>query len=269
MAIRTEEHATELRDRALIADESEGELLARFTAHGLFCDIERLDQGAFLEVLLQRRFLSLLFPVIYDVGIDGLTDATAITLAREILREEYPGSGGSERSHREDLVCDLLSLGAKRSQILGSRPSAVTVSVIEETLALTLDAAAADGDIPVLAILRFWGEVLVSVEYGEFWRRMEGQFRAAGVSSRFYQPHHEHDGREPLATASQSSLTHSGRLGACLVGLLDVAGGTEQLARTEQQVLATRMRFYDQFIASRDPARTTTALPLRERAWLP
>jgi hypothetical protein len=224
-------------------------LLVRFTGHGLLRDIERLDQGAFLEILLQRRFLSLLFPVVYDVGIDGLTDVTAIELVREILREEYPGPSGSKPSHREDLVYDLLVLGATRSQVLASRPSAVTVSVIEETLALMLEAAAADSDIPVLTMLRFWGEVIVSVEYGEFWRRMKGQFDAAGVSSRFYQPHHDHDGREPLATASQSSSTHSGRVGACLARLLDDDRGAKLFVRTEEQVLAARMRFYDQFAA--------------------
>jgi hypothetical protein len=235
-------HGREVRHRALTADESEAELLARFTAHGLFRDIEQLDHSTFLEVLLQRRFLSLLFPVIYDVGIDGLTDPTAISLVREILREEYPGASGSKPSHREDLVCDLLTLGATRSQVLTSRPSAVTVSVIEETLALMLDAAAADSEVPVLTILRFWG-------------RIEKQFHAAGMPSRFYQPHHDHDGREPLATASQSSLTHSGRVGACLVRLLQDDGGMEQFDRTEQQVFATRMRFYDQFLASTDSGR--------------
>ena len=168
---------------------------------------------------------------------------------REILREEYPDALGSKPSHREDLVYDLVVLGATRSQVLASRPSAVTVRVVEETLGLMLDAAAADSDIAVLTMLRFWGEVIVSVEYGEFWRRMEGRFHAAGVSSRFYQPHHAHDGREPLAQASQSSVTHSGRFGACLVRLLDDDRAAKQFVRTEEQVLATRMRFYDQFAA--------------------
>jgi hypothetical protein len=123
--------------------------------------------------------------------------------------------------------------------------------VVEETLALILDAAAAGGDVAVLTILRFWGEVLVSVEYGEFWRRMEEQFEAAGVASRFYHPHHRHDGREPLALASDTSSTHSGRLGARLARLLEADGAAEQFARAEQQVLAGRMRFYDQFVPER------------------
>jgi hypothetical protein len=238
---------TEVRRLALIADASEAELLARFTAHGVFVDIEGLRQEAFLEILLQRRFLSLQFPVVYDIGIDGLADDTAVRLVREILREEYPDASGATPSHREDLVCDLLALGATREQILASRPTPVTTGVIEETLELMLDAAAADDDVRVLTLLRFWGEVLVSVEYGEFWRRMEGWFRAAGVASRFYRSHHQHDGCEPLATASESLPTHSGRLGGCLVRVLASDGDAQEFVRTEQAVLAARMRFYDQF----------------------
>lgn len=241
-------HGPEVRDRVLSSDAAEAELLAQFTGHRLFAAIDDLDRAAFLEVLLQRRFLSLLFPVVYDIGIDGLADEASTRLVREILREEYPDPTGATPSHREDLVGDLLALGATREQIMGARPSAVTASVVRETVALMLDAAAAPGDGAVLTILRFWGEVLVSVEYGEFWRRMEGELEAAGVASRFYHPHHHHDGREPLAEAAQDSATHSGRLGACLVrALAQEPGAAEVFTRVERAVLAARMRFYDQF----------------------
>jgi hypothetical protein len=229
------------------ADDIESEFLARFTAHRVFTEIERLPEEAFLDVLLQRRFLSMLFPVMYDAGIDGLTDATAIMLVREILREEYPDPSGNTPSHREDLVHDLLVLGATREQVLSCRPSPVTAAVLEGTLALMADAGARGGDLEVMTILRFWGEVLVSVEYGEFWRRMRSGFDAAGTASRFYQPHHDHDGRDPLATAVESSCTHSGRLGACLVRLLAGDGAEERFAETERRVLELRFEFYDQF----------------------
>ena len=239
----------EVRERVLSADGVEAELLSEFMAHPLFAAVEQRDRCAFLEVLLQRRFLSLLFPVVYDVGIDGLGDEAAGRLVREILREEYPDPTGATPSHREDLVADLLALGATREQILAARPTAATTAVIEQTLALVLEAAAAPGDVAVLTILRFWGEVLVSVEYGEFWRWMAGRFAAAGVASRFYHPHHHHDGREPLAAASERSTTHSGRLGACLARLLSHdAGAPQEFVRVEQAVLAGRLRFYDQFV---------------------
>jgi hypothetical protein len=131
--------------------------------------------------------------------------------------------------------------------VLASRPTATTAGVVESTLGLMLDAAAEGDDVGVLTILRFWGEVVVSVEYGEFWRRMEREFEAAGTASRFYHPHHHHDGREPLATASESSRTHSGRLGACLTSVLAADGALQRFASTEEQVLAGRLRFYDQF----------------------
>jgi hypothetical protein len=43
----------------------------------------------------------------------------------------------------------------------------------------------------LLTILRFWGEVLVSVEYGELWRRMARHLTSDGENrSVFYYPHH-------------------------------------------------------------------------------
>lgn len=248
MADGADADGTDVRHPALIADEYEAELLARFSAHRLVRSIEQLEHSDFLRVLLQRRFLSLQFPVMYDIGIDGLADPGALTLAREILREEYPDASGCTPSHREDLVSDLLVLGATKQQVLASRPTSVTTMVVEETLALILDAARSRSVIGVLTILRFWGEVLVSVEYGEFWGRMETLFLAAGVASRFYHPHHHHDGREQLATAMRSAQTHSGRLGACLAPLLATGSAVAQLTRTEDRVLGSRLRFYDQFV---------------------
>ena len=229
------------------ADAVEGELLERFTAHPVFRGIETIDDAAFLEILLQRRFLSLMFPVMYDLGIDGLTEPVAVKVVREILREEYPDPSGETPSHREDLVADLLTLGATRGQVLGSRPSAVTQSVIERSFALLAEASESETDLELMTIIRFWGEVLVSVEYGEFWRRMESRFTAAGTPSRFYHPHYHHDGRDPLATAGDDAATHSGRLGACLVRLLDGDDGEERFAAAEARVLALRLEFYDQF----------------------
>ncbi len=241
------EHGTALRPHSVSADALEDELLARFTAHPVFRRIEEIGHDAFLEILLQRRFLSLMFPVMYDLGIDGLTEPMAIRVVREILREEYPDPSGETPSHREDLVADLVALGATRAQVLGARPSAVTQSVIERSFALLAEASVSATDLELMTIIRFWGEVLVSVEYGEFWRRMEAEFAAAGAPSRFYHPHHHHDGRDPLATAGDDAATHSGRLGACLVRLLDGDDGEERFAAAEARVLALRLEFYDQF----------------------
>jgi hypothetical protein len=231
----------------MTVDAIEGELLERFTAHRVLTGLERLPRPAFLEILLQRRFVSLMFPVMYDIGIDGLTDPTAIKLVREILREEYPDPTGNTPSHREDLVHDLVVLGATRADILGCRPTPATLAAIERTFGLIGEAAAASRDLELMTILRFWGEVLVSVEYGEYWRRMEAEFQAKGTASRFYHPHYHHDGRDPLASATAASSTHSGRFGACLVRLLTDSDGERRFAEAERRVLAMRLEFYDQF----------------------
>jgi hypothetical protein len=217
----------------------------------VLAQIQTLSQAQFMRLLLQRRFLSLVFTAMYDIAIDGLSDPVAIRLVREILREEYPDPTGQTPSHREDLVHDLLALGATRTQILDSRPTDVTGAVVSETLALMCDAAADPGDVKVLTVLRLWGEILVSVEYGEYWRRMESDLGGDRARSRFYVAHQLHDGCEPLATASDASDTHSGRLGACLKRLLDDDRAAEQFIEVEEQVLALRLRFYDQFEADR------------------
>lgn len=251
MADGTSRHGTQVRDLAMTPDVAEAELLARLTEHPVLRDLDSLEHAQFMRLLLQRRFLSLVFTVMYDIAIDALTDPIAITLVREILREEYPDSSGATPSHREDLVTDLIVLGATRAQILGCRPTDVTASVVTETLALMCDAAADLSDVKVLTILRLWGEILVSVEYGEYWKRMEAQFASTGARSRFYMGHLLHDGCEPLATASDASETHSGRLGWCLKRLLVGDLALEQFVEVEEQVLALRLRFYDQFARAR------------------
>jgi len=219
----------------------------RLLAQPVFAAADELDDAALLRVLLQRRFVSLLFAPVYDIGIDGLRDSTALRLAREILREEYPDHSGGTPSHREELVSDLISLGATRQQVVAARPSAETTATIAETLTLALDLAAEPGDVAVLTLLRLWGEVLVAVEYGRLWSRMEPRFAQTGVASRFYRPHYDHDGHEPLADATADSRTHSGRLGWCLAQALADDAAVARFEQVGQRVLNIRLRFYGQF----------------------
>src|SRR5206468_2359777 len=137
---------------------AERQLLERPTGHRVFQTIGTLGEEELLAVLLQRRFISMIFVPIYDMAIDALSDPSAITVVRQILREEYPGQHGTTPSHREDLVHDLLLLGATKDQILASRPSPATTSIIEDTLRLMYAAGSSTSrDIEVLAMLRFWG----------------------------------------------------------------------------------------------------------------
>ena len=228
------------------ADAEEAALLERFVAHPVLAHIETLSDERLLDLLLQRRFISLIFTPVYDMGIDALSDAGAVRLVREIVREEYPGEHGDKPSHREELVADLLALGATREQILASRPTPATLDALTTSLGHMARAGSEQGDLGVLTILRFWGEVVVAVEYGEYWRRMGDRFDAP---SRFYYEHYSHDGRDALTTASAASATHSGRLGAHVAGLLEAPGALETFVEIERRVVDTRLRFYDQFAA--------------------
>jgi hypothetical protein len=226
----------------LDADRAEQRLLSRLTSHPLLREAGALSHEQLIEVLLQRRFISMIFTPIYDMGIDALSMAAALQVAREIVREEYPDG---KPSHREDLVVDLLALGATRRQILGCRPTATTTATLIETFELMSEAGAAGDDIGVLGILRFWGEVVVAVEYEQFWKAIRPHFLTSTRPSRFYEAHYTHDGCEPLATASLK--THSGRLGVCLRELLISHSTTDALANVQTRVIESRLRFYDQF----------------------
>lgn len=231
-------------------DEFEDGLIERFRSHPVLAGVPMLSDAQFTAVLLQRRFLSLAFTPAYDVAIDLLEDEVGVRLARVILREEYPDAAGHTRSHREDMRDDLLELGISRAELVESRPTAVTSSTIAGTLDLIADAGQhADSDLRLLTIMRFWGEILVSVEYDRLWCRMEPLLVRNGENrSRFYYPHLVHDAKaHPLATASLLSTTHADQLGVRLSELLETAGAAESFRETEQAILGLKMTFYDQF----------------------
>src|SRR3569833_3083201 len=209
-------------------DDFENALSERFERHPVLAGVTLLSDADFAAILLQRRFLSLAFTPAYDLAIDLLEDEVGLRLARIILREEYPDSNGHTQSHREDMKDDLLQLG--------------------------------DSDLRLLTILRFWGEVLVSVEYGRFWRRMEPLLTSGGENrSRFYYPHHVHGAKaHSHAPASLLSATHSDRLGMRLSDLLTREDSGACFREIEQAILDIKLDFYQQFApmlpAERAPA---------------
>lgn len=228
----------------------EDDLIEQLRQHPVLKDLELLADADFVAVLLQRRFLSLAFTPAYDLAIDLLNDEKGLKIARVILREEYPGSKGYTPSHREDMKEDLLQLGVSRRDLVETRPTGVTVQIIMKTLALISEAASGSfADAQLLTILRFWGEVLVSVEYGELWRRMAPRLKKEGENrSRFYYPHHIHDKKvRPLAAASLLSSTHSDQLGVRLRQLLESGEAKDCFMSVEKEILLLKMRFYDQF----------------------
>ncbi|MFD4742472.1 hypothetical protein ACFWNR_15320 [Streptomyces virginiae] len=71
------------------------------------------------------------------------------------------------------MTYDMRRLGISREDVVRSRSTEATRQVIEDTFALIADAGAHEhSDLRLLTILRFWGEILVSVEYGRLWERM-------------------------------------------------------------------------------------------------
>ena len=225
-------------------------LIEQFRQHPVLKNLDLIADADFVAMLLQRRFLSLAFTPAYDLAIDLLNDEQGLKIARVILREEYPGSKGYTPSHREDMKEDLLQLGVSRRDLVETRPTGATVQAITKTLGLISEAASGNfADAQLLTILRFWGEVLVSVEYGELWRRMAPRLEKEGENrSRFYYPHHIHDKKvRPLAAASLLSSTHSDQLGVRLWQLLDSDGAEDCFMSVEKDILLLKMLFYDQF----------------------
>lgn len=229
----------------------EDELIGRFTEHPVLANIGLLSDEDFGEVLLQRRFLSLAFTPAYDLAIDLLRDEVGLRIARVILREEYPDGTGHTRSHREDMKDDILRLGVSRQALVTTRPTPATKRAVEATFDLIADAGAHDdSDLRLLTILRFWGEILVSVEYGRLWTRMEPRMARDGENrSRFYYPHHLHDAKKnSLESVSLVSTNHPDRLARRMSELL--AGGTSDdcFREMEERSLSVKAGFYDQFL---------------------
>jgi hypothetical protein len=226
-----------------------------------------MSRGELLDVLLQRRFFSLAFTPIYDLAIDGLLDEASKACAREILREEY-GSGG-QPTHREDLVHDLLVLGATRQQILASAPSSTTIRLLERLFdTFRKQEEEHFYQLKILTTLRLAGEVLVAIEYERLWphlRRfgLSASDEPGGTYSRFYYPHMCHDARR-RRFADQGNplkpLTHSDRLTDCVKNRLVKVprDGVQRCLSAGAAAYDIKAAFYDQFLDDVSPYPATT-----------
>ena len=242
-------------------DDFEDGLIGQFRQHPVLVNLDLLSPADFADILLQRRFLSIAFTPAYDLAIDLLEDEKGLEIARVILREEYPGSEGYTRSHREDMKEDLLRLGVSRKDLVATRPTAATIQSITDTFTLISDAATGEHpDVRLLTFLRFWGEVIVSVEYGELWRRMAQRLNSD--QSSFYYPHYIHDAkRHPLVASSPLATTHSDQLGMRLWEILKTEKEGESFKSVESEVLNLKLRFYDQFSMKLEGAEAMVAQP--------
>lgn len=226
-------------------DAQEVELIARFRAHPLFSRVRRMEDASFLRVLIQRRFLSLAFMPVFQLALASITDRAALTVVRKIVREEYPRRSPS---HAENLVAELIALGATRTQIVVSQPTKKTLQVIRQSLRLLQRLLPEPAmEIRALAIVRFWGEVLVSEEYECLTNRMAGM-RLTSENSQFYWPHVEHDKRHASFADGSNSKTHSDMLTIVLQRLMDTPAMLRLCAEANSEAFKVKSSFYDQFL---------------------
>lgn len=237
-------------------DVSEQELLTAFLACPVLRRFAQLSRVHALEVLLQRRFVSLAITPLYDMAIDAVEDAAARRCLREILREEYPAN--DRPTHREDLVHDLHALGASWEQIVSTAISGATAHSIKRLFAALRKEETRDlYEVKTLSLVRFAGEVLVSAEYESIWPALRAlglrtSGESGGTASRFYEPHMRHDARVFRFGEQNRRLgrrSHSDQLTELLRTRV-LAGGAaalEYCIRSMELAAQIKGDFYEQF----------------------
>ena len=236
---------------------------ASLRAHPVLANVAALSWDDLLALLLQRRFLSLSIVNVYEFVIDALESEAIKTTIRQILHEEYPRNtrGVPLASHRELLFRDLLHLGASRNQILSSRESAETQQVrlaSLEALKSCLDHP--HSDLALIALLRFWAEVLVSVEYECLWPRLSQRLAqgpaAEGTRSEFFYYHMIHDRRQSDIGAGQllGGLTHAQELARHITELISSEAALQIAISQVDRAWELKDRFYLQFVSLPAPS---------------
>lgn len=235
----------------------ETSLIEKFKSHQIFNHIDAISWHDFLKIVVQRRFLSLSIVSIYEFVIDALSDEKIKQTVREIINEEYPRNtkGVPLPSHRELLFQDLLNLGATREMILTTPETLVTQMVRDESFKLMSSCLGEKYyQVGLVAFLRFWAEVLVSIEYECLWQRISERLSNRQsdnkVRSEFYYFHMIHDrrnsdiGKESLL----GGLTHSQELAIHLQRLISSEDALLYCINIEKSVYHLKYQFYDQFI---------------------
>ncbi len=224
----------------------EDSLILKFNSLPALKNLDLMEKGKFVGMLLQRRFHSLAFTPIYDVAIEGIGNEEAKKVVRAILREEYPAKNPS---HREDLVKDLMAIGISKEEILNSSPSRETLSALEGVFSLLKMSEPQElYNVKALTVLRLWGEILVSEEYSNFVEKL-AKLGLSKEKSRFYWPHCLHDKKKAaLNDFKGEKRTHSDRLTKILQHALISREKIELCANTEQKIFRMKEIFYSQFL---------------------
>jgi len=225
-------------------DDFENTLISQFETACGFESLREVSASKQREALLQRRFLSLAFTPIFDIAINGVSNAKALNVLKELICEEYPIR---EPSHRELLIHDLLQIEIPKEQILSSQPSLVTQKTIQDSFAVIyLNGDLQFHEIKCIAIARFWGEVLVGEEYRHLRSLLENLGLIAS-QSKFYWPHFEHDARNVLFASGRSSGSHADWLTVILREILDSESKILYFQKIEQKIFEIKTAFWQQF----------------------
>jgi hypothetical protein len=213
-----------------------------------------MSRAEILEILLQRRFISLAFVPFYELALDALLDEPAKKVVRSLIREEYDRGDGP--THREQLVRDLLTMGATRDQILRSRASGATMNVAAKLSEAVLRSEEDKDDdsyqITILSTLRLAGEILVAVEYEKFWPHLQ-RLGLSAQESKFYYPHMTHDSRGHRVgndAVPTSNRNHADLMTDRLRERLKLASaiGLKACILAARQAQSIKKIFYDQWL---------------------
>lgn len=232
-------------------------LINQFKSHPLFLKLDEIAWKDFLFILIQRRFLSLSIVNFYEFAIDALTEPEIKRTVRGILNEEFPRNtkGIPLPSHRELLFQDLLHLGATREMILTTPETITTKQIRDGSWQCMVNClASSDCEAGLIAFLRFWAEVLVSVEYSCLWQRISERLSNGQsddrIRSEFYYFHMIHDSR--TSDIGQESilggLTHSQELSVHLQRLITSKATLSACLTLEHHAYQLKCQFYDQFV---------------------
>jgi hypothetical protein len=237
-------------------NEHECLLIEKFEAHPFFKSLHLLSWENFLNVLIQRRFLSLSIINVYEFVIDALLNEDFKKTVRSILNEEFPrnSKGVPLPTHREMLFRDLLNLGATREMILKTPESVVTHNLRLKSYQVLAQCLSKDhSELCLLSFLRFWAEVLVSTEYSIFWERISEKLCRGAESGRtrseFYYFHMVHDRRQSDINEEPffGGLTHSQELALHIGHLVGTKNALRESVQMAEEATALKIYFYDQF----------------------
>jgi len=145
-------------------------------------------------------------------------------------------------------------MGATAEMILATPESPTTKRIRNESHQLLLSCLTSNyRQAGLVAWLRFWGEVLVSVEYACFWKRISERLADRHTKdklrSEFYYFHMIHDSRGSDVGHENilGGLTHSQELAVHLQRLIQSEEALNYCLNLEEAAFQLKHQFYDQF----------------------